>query len=315
MTTDAELVRMARAGDGDALGVLLQRHRAELYAAALAVLRDREAAMDAVQETALVALTRLSGIRDPEAVGRWLRTVVRNCCLMQIRRAGHEVAGGELDDRSGASDAEEVLDRHALRDRVWTALDDLEEEERTTLVLRHFTRCRTYESIAATTGVPVGTVRSRLNRARRRMLAALASDTGGYRDQARLEASRRDEWGSFYRELQKVPEPATYLDLYHRDVTVRDRAGQWHGLDAWSAEERDAIQIGVRATLGGLVAGRKLTALEIHFHNPPLAPVHCPPSATFVHRLLHGRSARVDIYYHGSPAADGGDAATWANAT
>jgi RNA polymerase sigma-70 factor (ECF subfamily) len=212
------------------------------------------------------------------------------------------------------SDLEELVDRHVLRDRIWTALDDLEEEERTTLVLRHFTRCRTYESIAVTTGVPVGTVRSRLSRARRRLLAALASDTGADRDQARLEASRRDEWESFYRELQKVPEPPTYLDLYRRDVTVRDSSGQWHGLDAWSAEERDAIQIGVRATLGGLVAGRDLTALEIHFHNPPQAPGHCPPSATFVHRLLHGRSARVDIHYHASSAAGDGDASTWGSA-
>lgn len=305
VTTDAELVRIARAGDGDALGVLLQRHRAELYAAALGVLRDRDAAMDAVQDTALVALTRLSGIREPEAVGRWLRTVVRNCCLMQLRREGREVAGGELDDLAGVSDVEELVDRHALRDRIWTALDDLEEDERATLVLRHFTRCRTYESIAAMTGVPVGTVRSRLNRARRRLLEALDSGTGASRDQARLEASRRTEWESFYRELQKVPEPPTYLDLYRRDVTVRDGVGRWEGLDAWSAEEREAIQIGVRATLGALVAGRDLTAIEIHFHNPPSAPAHCPPSATFVHRLRDGRTARADIYYHASAAADG----------
>jgi DNA-directed RNA polymerase specialized sigma24 family protein len=58
-TGDVELVLAARAGDISALGLLLQRHRARLYAAAVARLRDREAVADAVQEAFLVAMTRL----------------------------------------------------------------------------------------------------------------------------------------------------------------------------------------------------------------------------------------------------------------
>jgi hypothetical protein len=54
----------------------------------------------------------------------------------------------------------------------------------------------------------------------------------------------------------------------------------------------------VRAEIVGLAASRDLTVLEIDFTNPPWAPDHCPASSTFVHRLDHGRSARVDIYYH-----------------
>jgi DNA-directed RNA polymerase specialized sigma24 family protein len=48
--TDAQLVLLARAGEADALGALLERHRAPLYAAALTVLGDRDGAMDAVQD-------------------------------------------------------------------------------------------------------------------------------------------------------------------------------------------------------------------------------------------------------------------------
>src|SRR5262249_44727655 len=162
-----------------------------------------------------------------------------------------------------------------------------------TLVLRHFSRCRTYEAIASATGVPEGTVRSRLNRARRRMVDALAATSAGsHGDQAALEGSRKREWEAFYRELQRVPEPRTYRDLFGGDVTVRAGIDRWRGLDAWSAEEREAIEIGVRATVGGLTAGRDLTVLEIDFHNPPWAAEHCPQSTTFVHRLRDGRSAR-----------------------
>jgi RNA polymerase sigma-70 factor (ECF subfamily) len=155
--SDAELVVLARAGEAGAFGMLVERHRAALYAAALAVLGDRDAAMDAVQEAFMVALTRLNSIRDPAAVGRWLRMVVRNCALMQIRRVRHEIVGGNPEAWASTPGPEQVLEEHALRDWVWAAIEALAEEERITLVLRHFTRCRTYEAIAAITGVPVGT--------------------------------------------------------------------------------------------------------------------------------------------------------------
>jgi hypothetical protein len=65
--------------------------RVPLYAAALAILGDRHAAMDAVQETFVVVLTRLESLRDPGAVGGWLQAVLRNCCLLQLRPGRHEV--------------------------------------------------------------------------------------------------------------------------------------------------------------------------------------------------------------------------------
>src|SRR5262245_37263978 len=120
---------MARAGEADALGALLERHRAELYVVALTVLRDREAALDAVQETSLVALTRLDSVRDPDAVASWLRAVVRNCCLMQLRRARHEIPTDDLDHRAVAPDAGQLFEQHALRNWIWSALDVLAEEE------------------------------------------------------------------------------------------------------------------------------------------------------------------------------------------
>ena len=72
-------------GDVAALGALLERHRAALYATALGVLGDPSEAHDAVQDTFLVALARLREVREPAAVAGWLRVVVRNNCLMRVR--------------------------------------------------------------------------------------------------------------------------------------------------------------------------------------------------------------------------------------
>ena len=285
-------------GEVEALAELARRYRPSLYAAAMALLRDRDAAADAVQETFLVALTRLGDLRDPQAVGGWLRSVLRNSCLMQLRQAHPDVPFDDPAVPAATPGPEQVLDGNALRDEVWTGLEALAEEERVTLVLRHFTRCSSYEAIAAVTAVPVGTVRSRLNRARRRLLHALTAGTGPHRDQRRLEESRQRDWDSFYHALHSAPHPRTYRDLYHRDVMVRDPGAAWHGLTDWSAEEREAIALGVRARIAGLAACADLTVLEIDFVNPPSAPGHCPATSTFVHHLRGDRSATVDIYYH-----------------
>jgi RNA polymerase sigma-70 factor (ECF subfamily) len=300
---DAELVALTRVGEVDAFAELLQRHQPSLYAAALAIVRDREAALDAVQDTMLIALTHLDRLRDPQAVGGWLRTVVRNCCLMQMRRSRYETTYADPPLSRQQAGPEEFLDHHALRDEVWTALDALPEDERVTLILRYFTRCDSYGAIAAITGVPVGTVRSRLNRARTRLLDAVTENSRGpHRDQRRLESARRQDWEHFYQQLHACPAPRTYRDLYHGDVTVRDPAATWHGIPSWSDEERSAIALGVTARIAGLAASPALTILEIDFVNPPTWPDHCPPSSTFVHRLDANRSATVDIYYHATPA-------------
>ena len=295
---DAELAALARAGEVEALAVLLERYRPSLYAAAIRLLRDRDDALDAVQDTCVVALARLGVLRDPQAVGGWLHTVLRNTCLMRLRSSHRERPLEQVVIPALAPGPEEVLDEHVLRDWIWAALGTLSPDDRLTVMLRYFSRCRGYQAIAAVTGVPVGTVRSRLNRARSRLGAALLHTAeGGALSQASLEAERRVQWEHFYAELHKAPVPRTYRDTYAAGVEVRDTAGCWSGIDAWSAHEREAIVLGVRARVVGVWASSDLTILEIDFTNPARAPDHCPPRSTFVHHLADGRSERLDIHY------------------
>src|SRR5262245_54250631 len=84
--TDAELATLARAGDAQAVAGLLERHRPALYAAAIGVLGNRADALDAVQDTNVVALLRIGELREAAAAKRWLHTVLRNVCLMRLRQ-------------------------------------------------------------------------------------------------------------------------------------------------------------------------------------------------------------------------------------
>jgi RNA polymerase sigma factor (sigma-70 family) len=294
---DDELAVLALDGDAAALAALLERCRPSLYATAVGMLGNRADALDAVQDTCVVALLRMGELRAAGAARAWLHAVLRNNCLMRIRRQ-REVPAANVDLPDTVPGPEVALEQHVMRDWVWQALDELSADERAAVILRHFTRCTSYEAIAKVTGVPVGTVRSRLNRARSRLaekLIATAADAAT--SHAELETSQRRTWADFYRVLHDQPTPRTYRDLFTSDVDVRDPAGHWRGIEAWSAEERDAISMGVRASVVDVLASTGITVVEVDFTNPDEWPRHCPPHATFVHRVADGRSDRVRIHY------------------
>src|SRR5215475_12453042 len=94
--SDAELATLACAGEVEALAALLERYRPSLYAAAIRLLRNRDDALDAVQETCVIALVRICLLRDPDAVGGWLHTVLRNTCLLRLRRGARETLVPEV---------------------------------------------------------------------------------------------------------------------------------------------------------------------------------------------------------------------------
>ena len=81
-------------------------------------------------------------------------------------------------------------------------------------------------------------------------------------------ASQRAQWADFYRAVHESPTPKTYRELFTSDVDLSDPAGRWRGIEEWSAEEREAISMGVLAKVVALLASRGLTVLEIDFDNP-----------------------------------------------
>ena len=231
VVSDAALASLAQGGDLEALAVLLERHRPSLYAAAVGLLGNRADALDVVQDTFVVALLRLADLRDANAVGAWLHAVLRNLCRMRIRQH-RELPSGSVELPDAVPGPEEALEQHIMGEWVWHALDNLSADERLTVMLRYFTRCTSYDTIARVTSVPVGTVRSRLNRARRRLADLLmATASGTPMSHADLQAAQRTQWEEFYRLVHHQPVPQTYQELFTPDVDVRDPAGHWRGIE------------------------------------------------------------------------------------
>ncbi len=169
----APLVERARDGDMRAFEEIVSIMQGPVRAFARRMMRDQHLGDDAAQDT---FLRMWKGLRTHEPRGRfvaWTFTIARNTCIEALRREKRTPM--PMDEFEISSD--DPSDKHVLRKVVNDALAKLEEPFRSTLILRE--TGRSYEELAESMDIPVGTVRSRLHEARRRLAVMLAPVLGG----------------------------------------------------------------------------------------------------------------------------------------
>ena len=125
------MVAAVVAGDADGIAEAYDRYAASLYAYCHSMLPGPEAAADAVQDTFVIAVSKLDGLRDPDQLDAWLHAVARNECLRQLgpggprRLRGPAGAGSAVPGSSDADDVRPAVTLPAgLRGRVVTACAD-----------------------------------------------------------------------------------------------------------------------------------------------------------------------------------------------
>ena len=185
------LVEGFRKGTPGSFEAIVRAHQDRVYSFCARMLSDREDALDAAQEVFLSAWRNLSGFRGDAALSTWLLRIAANACLNRIRRrkslsereapwpepsgeAGEGImfqpAGGDADRPDRLAEASE------MREILTEALSHLDPGSRW-MVLLSDVEGFSYEEIATLAEVPVGTVKSRLHRARmamRRLLSPVA---------------------------------------------------------------------------------------------------------------------------------------------
>jgi RNA polymerase sigma-70 factor (ECF subfamily) len=174
---EAELVARCQAGDRDAFDRLVRLHQDRVYNAILRFTNDRERAFDIAQKTFLNAFLKIRQFEAKSAFGTWLYRIAINLAISEARGRKNEpvslsvVGGREREEGSDfdppAPDASPLrpLEARETQAVVQAAIQALDEEYRAVLVLRDI-EDRSYDEIAAALGLPKGTVRSRLHRAR-----------------------------------------------------------------------------------------------------------------------------------------------------
>ncbi|MEU8082268.1 sigma-70 family RNA polymerase sigma factor [Micromonospora sp. NPDC049101] len=297
---DMELVLLAQAGDAAALGALLARHEAEMRAVALGVLGYGPDAEDAVQDAMVVALRRIGEVRDPAAVGPWLRAIVRNNSRMTVR--GHRaVPVAEPEWFAGPADTptpEEALDRAAMRDWVWHAIGQLSEPDRLVTLLRYFSDASSYEQIAAVCGVPVGTVRSRLSHARRALTGGLRAAAGAaHTDVTATNAARWREGRDMIATAMAGDFDRVVRESWWPDAEMIVPGGPRGGRDLAVAGMGHDLTAGVRQRLRNVVASGDVLIWETDLISPPDDPEHCPPAALWLQVLREGRVRQLTLFH------------------
>ncbi len=178
MANEAELIRAALSGDSEAFGQLVRTHQERLYAAMLQVTRSTEEAEDVVQEAFVRAFLKLDSFHGNSQFFTWLYRIAFNNALSRRRRKQPSVSLEQAREATGAEPVDHVdaPDAGLLREErvamIQRALDQLTLEHRAILVLREM-EDQSYEAIADILQISIGTVRSRLNRARTQLRLAL----------------------------------------------------------------------------------------------------------------------------------------------
>ena len=192
MTREEELkiIKKARTGDSAAFEELVSANEAFVYNLALRSLRSAEDAQDAAQEVFIKAWTSLGSFRGDSKFSVWLYRITGNVCTDMLRkRKGEVISLTFLDDEGCETELElpdtgpsphEALEKKERSASLMKALDSLPIDHRRVLLMRE-SGGMSYDEIAGELNLDIGTVKSRIFRARKKLCEILSKD-GNFSD-------------------------------------------------------------------------------------------------------------------------------------
>jgi len=188
VTDEADLIRMARAGDQSAFGRLVMAYQKPVYNLAYRMLGNAAEAEEAAQEAFLRAYTHLRTYDPQRRFSSWLMSIASHYCIDRLRRRrinwlpledeiatpGDSTEFAELNMTSASPNPEAVVAQQEQEAYIQGLLAELSPTDRAAITLHYWYDC-SYQEIAETLDLTVSAVKSRLYRARR----ALAESMGG----------------------------------------------------------------------------------------------------------------------------------------
>ena len=186
--TDKAIVERVLKGDIDAFAVLVNKYQDRIYSAVLNYVSNPEDAVDVAQETFVKAYSKLRSFDSASAFYTWLYRIAINTAIDFLRRRKSRPADSLDDDKYSeygfepvstdlSADPEMVLSRGEQMQTLRNAIQSLSEKLRSVVVL-HDVEGLSQEEVAEILGIPVGTVKSRVSRARAELRYVLQKQLG-----------------------------------------------------------------------------------------------------------------------------------------
>jgi len=171
--TDAELVERAAAGGEESFEELVRRYQRPIIAYVYRIIGDYDAALDLTQEVFIKVYGSLRRYRAEYKFSTWIYRIAHNAAIDHLRRVAARDAREEVERRerhlsSRAPNPEQERERNERRAEIESVVEQLPPAYRELIILRH-AHDLSYEEIAEVTGLPLGTVKNRIFRARELM--------------------------------------------------------------------------------------------------------------------------------------------------
>ena len=275
-----------------------------IYAVALRMLGQGEDAKDAVQETFIKAYTQLHTLHDMNALPAWLKSIVYNHCLMELRHRKKNIV--ILDEYSKEEEVfEEVnCNLETTTEEIKTTLAGLSEILQLTFMLRFFSKNSSYQEIASILGIPVGTVRSRLSESKTKVASLITHQDHSEKNN---KAKEMEDFYTYHflTQYDNVVIRNALLDHFDKKVLISLTSGKMTiGSDYVKEQVEFDLKYGTRAKLTEVHSSGNISVLELNNINPPDNPDLCPLTSTFIFvhpknkvekAFLHNSLARIDI--------------------
>jgi len=182
--TDQQLITQTLDGQTAAFGILVRKYQDRLFNSMVHLLRNPSDAEDVVQDAFLQALRKLDTFQGNSQFYTWLFRIARNTAISKLRRKKPTVSldstasEQRLDFPDDGPRPSTEMERRERQTVLMRAMDQLSSEHREILILREMEE-QNYETISEILDLPVGTVRSRLHRARSQLKELLIRNDGG----------------------------------------------------------------------------------------------------------------------------------------
>jgi RNA polymerase sigma factor (sigma-70 family) len=301
-----QLIKEAKKGNIECYTCIFESVKPALYAKALKMFGFGTKAKDALQDTYLMAFSKLNQLKDPDNFNTWIHTILRNQCLLLKRSEKKLLLSPDFSpyDQSELQNNNcdsylDLLKTKGIKATYLELISRLEEKKRAVVLLRFYSDFNSYKEIAAILNIPIGTVRSRLAQAKKELYRTISRHLKKERKMEFIPHSNkygeeiREDWNQFYN-----GDRMRFLSHFKEGVQIRFSSGKrGYGLKRWADEWDVDLITGVRFRPNMVVESGNISVIEGPIINPPDKPALCPQEGGFVFYHQKGKVSKIHIHY------------------
>ncbi|HVO74026.1 MAG TPA: RNA polymerase sigma factor [Ignavibacteriaceae bacterium] len=288
----------ARCGDKSCFGSLISFYHPRLLAYALKICRYSNIAEDALQDAYISAFVHRGEINEPNNFFYWLRTIVKRSCLRSLseRKSSLPLSAKLIDSKIDDKTLEDEIEKKSSAEFLMERINHLSEPLKAVVLLRYFTIFNSYENISVILGIAAGTVKSRLNEAKKQLKKIWRYELSDLPENIRKEA---DYWNEFYSYSFKLlhhdlPAREKFIEHMIPELQISFTSGlKANGRKLIEKEIDEDIKYGTSYKVAAVFNLKDTGIIEFENINSPDYPDRCPPLSTLIYYRKTGKAHQL----------------------